>query len=184
MPGCIRSAAQCLDIMYNTFSFCTCERHVVCVFVISKSRACRVSVHLGQPEVVGAIRGCEVSKSAWRKRTQGGPRCRHHGSACPGGGLWCWRVLLWPARLVPGLPCQFYTPAMFAKGSRLGLYQGSCSRIAWSWGRSHCCHSSGLASDTGRTPVYSAIPALVALKICNVFAGPAGNGGHRAAQCA
>ena len=42
----------------------------------------------------------------------------------------------------------------------------------------------GWLPDTERTPVYSAIPALVALKICNVFAGPAGNGGHRAAQCA
>ena len=42
----------------------------------------------------------------------------------------------------------------------------------------------GWPPDPEQMPVCGAIPALVALKMCNVFAGPAGDGGYRAAQCA
>ena len=42
----------------------------------------------------------------------------------------------------------------------------------------------GWLPDTEQMPVCDAIPELVALKTCNVLAGPAGDGGYRAAQCA
>ena len=42
----------------------------------------------------------------------------------------------------------------------------------------------GWLPDTERMPVCGAVPALAALVMGNLLAGPAGDGGYRAAQCA